>query len=62
MRILPDMMLPGLDLIVFAIRRPLLTLAIVAGVAAITVLLIVLIKRSKKKNRTEEQQEGSEKP
>ena len=47
MRIRADMMIPGLDLLYYAYKHPLIALAIVFGIAAVTVLLIVLLKKRK---------------
>ncbi len=49
MRIWADMMIPGLDLLYYASKHPLIALAIVFGIAAVTVLLITLLKRKKGK-------------
>lgn len=46
-QILPDLVIPGAGLLIFAADHPLAMLGIVFGIAAVTVLLITLLKRKK---------------
>ena len=51
MLVLPDLVIPGARLIIFAVEHPLAMLAIVLGVAAVTILLITLLKKKKKEDK-----------